>query len=63
MDVLKPETYWVGDRCYRKNPSRNGHRGVTLDRQSYEDDSRDSRSGRPAPYVEVDDEEQTLCML
>jgi len=23
MEVLKPEVYWIGSRCYRKNPSKN----------------------------------------
>jgi activating signal cointegrator complex subunit 1 len=25
MDVIKPEVYWVNDRCYRRNPSKNNY--------------------------------------
>lgn len=54
MDVLKPETYWIGNRCYRVNSSSNTNQNNYAPYPAPGDVDDD----KPAkPYVEVDEYE------
>ncbi|ODN03508.1 Activating signal cointegrator 1 complex subunit 1 [Orchesella cincta] len=61
MDVLKPEVYWVGNRCYRVNPCRNDHGSAfnsVSSSASYQHEEKDFPAAIPIarkPYVEADD--------
>ncbi|CAL8114238.1 unnamed protein product [Orchesella dallaii] len=63
MDVLKPEVYWAGNRCYRINPCRNEHESVinSVNSGPYQHEERDfpapTSSAVRKPYVEADDYE------
>ncbi|CAG7716839.1 unnamed protein product [Allacma fusca] len=58
MDVVKPEVYWVQDRCYRRNPSRNNYLNDTDDRKNHSEAGTAaiaSNNDQPIPYEEFSD--------
>lgn len=62
MDVLKPEVYWIGSRCYRINPCTTARQPITSNysENNFPPPGVGGTAGRSAPqqqkpYVEVDD--------
>lgn len=61
MEVLKPDLYWIGNRCYRVNPCQNNH-AQFYSVPNDDDEGTGIASSKTAPpplkpYVEADEYE------
>lgn len=56
MEVLKPDVYWIGNRCYRINPCPNSqNQFLSFPDDGSSADGNKQNAGMPKPYVEADD--------
>jgi hypothetical protein len=60
MDVLKPEVYWIGERCYRRNPCRNAERNFNF-KEMGKNSSNNNGRGRSNNDLE-NEEDMTFLM-